>query len=86
MTQPHPPFLVIEKTQLPLDNGGVFDGNQFFSFTITHTPTIKWQLKNFSHPKGHGGMIFFKIDMTCAHFFGYQKILVTIRHIPTIRW
>jgi hypothetical protein len=66
MTHPHPLFLATKKTQSPLDNGGVSDGDQIFSFTISNTLTIKWKLKKFSRPKGHGGMIFFKIDMTCA--------------------
>lgn len=80
MTQPHPPFLAIEKTQLPLDNGGVSNGDQIFSFTISHTPTIKWQLTNFNHPKGHGGMIFSKIDITRAHPFWLPK---NFSHHPT---
>jgi hypothetical protein len=56
-----PPFLVTEKIRLPSDNGGVSNGNQIFLVTIkfNHTATIRWQPKNFIHPRGHGGDDFF---------------------------
>lgn len=87
-TPPTPfPFLAIEKTQSPSDNGGVSDGDQIFSFTISHTHIIKWKLKKIQSPKRAWGNDFFQnwYDMR-PPFFGYRKFLVTIRYIPTVKW
>lgn len=43
------PFLLIENVWSLFDSGGVLDGNQIFSITIQHTPTIGWQMKGVGH-------------------------------------
>jgi hypothetical protein len=40
-----PPFLTTENIQLPLDNGGLSDGDKKISVAIRHAPTIGCQLK-----------------------------------------
>jgi hypothetical protein len=47
MTRLH--FMGIKNILSPLDNGGLWDGNQIFSVGNQHTPTIGWQLKFFGH-------------------------------------
>jgi hypothetical protein len=42
-------FLVARNVWSPFDNGGVLDGDQIFSITIQHTPTIIWQMKGVGH-------------------------------------
>jgi hypothetical protein len=51
MPFPHA-FLGDQKIWSPSDNGGVSNGNQKHLVAIKHTPTIRWQLKNFDYPKG----------------------------------
>jgi hypothetical protein len=35
------PFPTDQKNSITIGQWGVFDGDQIFSFTISHTPTIK---------------------------------------------
>jgi hypothetical protein len=62
---------VFGKLSLPSDNGGLLDGNQFFSIMIGHTPTIRWRLI-FLVVEGVAGL--------CYHF-GKNKIKFKL-HFP----
>jgi hypothetical protein len=69
------PSWATKKFQSPLDGGGVLDGDQIFSITIRHTPTIWWRL-NFFGCQERRHVIFFgkPLMLWWPKIFGCYKI------------